>query len=76
MNGSEKDELKIYKIYVAEHLSPDWQQTFSSLVIRHIKSGTCITGIFRDQSELYGLIRMVFNMGLTLEAVVEEKSGE
>ncbi|MGX9415983.1 hypothetical protein ACXJY6_07830 [Vibrio sp. RC27] len=72
MTDSAMDTPKAYKIYVAEALSSDWQKTFTNLAIRHRDGGTCITVICRDQSELHGVIRMGFNMGLTLHAVVEE----
>ncbi|MEZ8374979.1 hypothetical protein [Vibrio cyclitrophicus] len=76
MNGSEGGEPRSYEIYVAEHLPLNWQQAFSNLTIHHVKGGTCITGTLQDQSELHGVIRMIFNMGLTLQAVVEAKLDE
>jgi len=72
-----KDKLakrRIYRIYVSEKLSPQWNAAFPDCRLVRVYLGSCIVGQCRDQSELYGLLRRVSDMGLTLEAVIMEGS--
>lgn len=72
MRNLNKDRLSLYKIYVEEELSADWQKTFSEITVKKVTSGTCIEVYCKDMSELHGVIYLVFNMGLNLQAVVNQ----
>lgn len=61
-----------FNVYVEENLSPDWQQTFSGVTVQKVASGTCIEVYCKDMSELHGIMNLVFNMGLKLQAVIKE----
>ncbi|WP_413700563.1 hypothetical protein ACLKMH_01335 [Psychromonas sp. KJ10-10] len=73
MYSSHKDRLRTYKICVEEVLSPNWQQTFSDLTITRSTQGTYIEADCQDMAELYGVIQIIFNMGLTLQSVIRKK---
>jgi hypothetical protein len=66
------NDLELFKIYVAEELSENWQETFSNITVRRVKSGTCIEVHCKDMSELHGVIHLIFNMGLNLQAIINQ----
>lgn len=72
MSSLHKVDLSLYKIYIQEELSPDWQQTFSEITVKKVTSGTCIEVYCKDMSELHGVICLIFNMGLNLQAVINQ----
>jgi hypothetical protein len=59
-----------YEIRVAGHLGAEWVEWFDGLAITQEPGGdTLLTGSVADQSALYGLLRKVRDLGLTLLAV-------
>lgn len=66
------EEFYLYNIYVEDDLSQDWQQTFSHVTVQKVLSGTRIEVYCKDMSELHGIVNLVFNMGLKLQAVIKK----
>ncbi len=59
-----------YRIQVEEQLDTHWAAWFDGMTIRHTADGTTLLeGPVVDQAALYGLIRKVRDLGLTLIAV-------
>ena len=57
----------IYQIKVKSHLSSDWTDWFDGLTITPEESGdTLLTGPVIDQAALYGLLKKVRDLGMTL----------
>lgn len=60
----------IYQIRLNGHLSTQWADWFDGLTITPEADGdTLLTGPVRDQSALFGLLKKVRDLGLTLVAV-------
>ena len=60
----------IYQIRIKGHLSYQWASWFNDLVVtREINGDTLITGPLADQAALHGLIKKVFNLGISLISV-------
>lgn len=56
-----------YQIKVKSHLSSDWTDWFEGLTITPEENGdTLLTGPVIDQAALYGLIKKVRDLGMTL----------
>jgi hypothetical protein len=68
-----------YRIQIKEQLDSHWAAWFDGMTIRHTTDGaTLLEGPVVDQAALYGLIRKVRDLGLTLIAVqpvVAEQGG-
>jgi len=61
----------IYQIRVKDHIDDEWAEWFAPLQIANDSNGEAtFTGPVRDQSELHGLIDKIFNLNLTLLAVI------
>lgn len=59
-----------YEIRVAGYLGAEWMEWFGGLTITQEPDGdTRLTGVVTDQSALYGLLRKMRDLGLTLLAV-------
>jgi hypothetical protein len=58
-----------YEIRVAGHLSPQWVDWFEGLTITLEGGETRLTGLLADQAALYGLLKKVRDLGLSLLAV-------
>ena len=57
----------IYQIKIKNHLSSDWTDWFEGLTITPEEDGdTLLTGPVIDQAALYGLIKKVRDLGMTL----------
>jgi hypothetical protein len=66
-----------YEIRIQGHLAPHRLRHFEGLVVRHEAGGeTTISGCFRDQAALYGLLSWLQRLGVSLLLVrrVEEPS--
>ena len=64
------DQPTYYEIWIAGHLGAEWAEWFDGLTITQESDGnTRLTGVVTDQSALYGLLRKVRDLGLTLLAV-------
>lgn len=69
-----RGEPTVYHIKVKGQLSADWCIWFDGMTITRDAAGaTLITGPVADQAALYGLLRKVRDLGLTLLAL---SSGE
>ena len=56
-----------YQIKVKSHLSSDWTDWFEGLTITPEEDGdTVLTGPVIDQAALYGLLKKVRDLGMTL----------
>lgn len=63
----------IYHIRIQEHLSEKWQDWFEGVTITQAQNGdSIITGQVIDQAQLFGRLKKVRNLGLTLIAVTQE----
>ena len=61
------DQPMIYQIKVKSHLSSDWTDWFDGLTIIPEENGdTLLTGPVIDQAALYGLLKKVRDLGMTL----------
>ena len=60
----------VYQIRVKGHLDSEWTDWFEGLAITLEEDGdTLLTGPIVDQAALYGLLRKVRDLGITLVAV-------
>ncbi len=78
-DGADDGRATTYEIRIAGQLGAEWADWFDGMAITPAPDGvTRLTGVVTDQSALYGLLRKVRDLGLTLLAVnlmVEERSG-
>jgi hypothetical protein len=59
-----------YRIQVKGHLPEAWSEMMEHMeIICETDGNTTISGPIRDQSELYGLISRLQNLGLTLISI-------
>lgn len=67
----------IYRIKVKGHLDRRWTEWFGGLTITLEDNGeTLLTCSVADQAALYGLLRKVRDLGLSLLLVTRVKSGQ
>ena len=60
----------VYQIAFEGHLSPEWADWFGGLAITLQDNGdTLLTGPVADQAALYGLLKKVRDLGMTLLSV-------
>ena len=60
----------VYQIRIKGHLSDEWTNWFEGLTITLEEDGdTLITGSVSDQAALFGLLKKVRNLGMTLIAI-------
>lgn len=60
----------LYQIRIKGHLNEAWDDWFSSVTITKEKDGTTMLTCYAiDQAALYGLLRQIRDMGLTLISV-------
>lgn len=65
----------IYQIHVKETLNEDWQEWFDGMTVSHHKDGgTMLTGYIIDQAQLFGILKKIRNLGLTLISVTRTDS--
>lgn len=66
----DSNQPTIYQIKIKSHLSSDWTDWFEGLTITPEEDGdTLLTGPVIDQAALYGLIKKVRDLGMTLISV-------
>ena len=59
-----------YVIRVKGHLSSQWAGRFGGMAIENHPNGeAALSGVLPDQSALYGILRQIHNLGLTLVSV-------
>ena len=70
----EPGDLRVYQIRVGGQLGGDWAEWFGGLAVTLDENGdTLITGPVTDQAALYGLLKKVRDLGLTLVSVNQVK---
>ena len=61
----------VYQIRVEGRLTPDWSEWFSGLTVSSTQGGdTLLTGVLVDQAALFGTLRQIRDLGLTLVSVI------
>ncbi len=66
----------IYQIRIKGHLDDRWSDWFDGLTItRETDGNTLLTGPVVDQSALYGLLKKVHDLGLSLISVKKIERG-
>ena len=56
-----------YRIRLQGHLDASWQHRFEGLRLEHEEAGiTQLSGSLPDQAALYGVLRQIIRLGLTL----------
>jgi hypothetical protein len=71
------DQTLTYQIRVHGHLGQQWTEWFEGLTITLEENGdTLFTGAIADQAALYGLLRKVRDVGMTLLSINRLKPGE
>jgi hypothetical protein len=74
---TDPNEPMVYQIRIKGHLEPQWTDWFGGLTITLEDNGdTFLTGMVVDQAALYGLLRKVRDLGMTLLSVNRIKPGE
>lgn len=64
------DQPLVYQIRILGHLGDQWTDRFEGLTITRIEDGsTLLTGPVIDQAALFGLLKKVRDLGLTLISV-------
>jgi hypothetical protein len=72
-----KQTSRRYEIRIQGHLAPHRLRHFEALAVRQEPSGeTVITGCFRDQQALYGLLSWLRNLGATLLLVKQAEDDQ
>jgi hypothetical protein len=67
----------IYQIRVQGHLDSQWTDWFEGMIITLEENGdTLLTGPVIDQAALYGLLKKVRDLGISLVSVVPVQSNE
>lgn len=66
----EADRPMIYQIRIKGHLGRQWTEWFEGLIITVEDNGdTLLTGTVVDQAALYGLLRKVRDLGMSLVSI-------
>lgn len=70
-NGKmEPDQPQVYQVRLQGHLGDQWTNWFEGLTITLEENGqTVLTGSVADQSALYGLLKKVRDLGISLVSV-------
>jgi hypothetical protein len=55
-----------YRIRIKEHLDPSWQDYLEGLQIVHEADGSLLSGTLKDQPALYGVLKKMGHLSLTL----------
>jgi hypothetical protein len=66
MNGT---QTGFTRIVICEPLDPTWQEWLAPLAIERLNEGTLITGMLPDRAALYGTIRKIQHLGLTIRSL-------
>ena len=72
-----KSEVVVYQLRLKGHLGEQWTDWFEGLAVTPEEDGdTLLTGPVRDQAALFGLLKKVRDLGLTLVSVNPVKPPE
>ncbi len=70
MVNESADKPTGYDIVLMDELDDGWQAWFDGLTVRRTEAGqTILSGPIRDQAALYGVLKKINNLGLTLISV-------
>lgn len=70
------DQPSVFQIRIKGHLGPQWTNWFDGMAITLEDDGdTLLTGPVADQAALYGLLKKVRDLGMTLISVNSVLSG-
>ncbi len=70
------EQARVYQIRLQGHLGHQWADWFDGLTITLDDNGeTLLTGPVVDQAALFGLLKKVRDLGMTLLSVVGVKPG-
>ncbi|KAA3655718.1 MAG: hypothetical protein DWQ04_33185 [Chloroflexi bacterium] len=72
MNGETTDQppTPIYRVEIEGHLDCSWAEWFDGMMIDQQPNGiSVLCGNVTDQSALFGLLKKMHNMGLTIISV-------
>ena len=71
------NEDTLYHIQIEGHLDTRWQDWFDGLTITLTEKGdTILGGVIVDQAALYGVLKKINKLGLTLISVNPQSKGE
>jgi hypothetical protein len=57
------------KIRIKGRIDEQWSEWFGDLAVTHTDSETILTGVIKDQAEVYGLLARLRDLGLSLASV-------
>lgn len=67
----------VYQIRIKGHLGAQWSEWFNGMTITLENNGdTLLTGIITDQSQLYGLLKKIRDLGMPLISINDINSDE
>ncbi|MEM7344989.1 MAG: hypothetical protein AAF485_12165 [Chloroflexota bacterium] len=70
-------KLTNYHIKIKGHLDARWEVWFDDLTIELTDDGdTVLSGVIVDQAALYGILKKINNLGLTLISVIPHPKGD
>ena len=70
MKNSNTGKQRHYEIKIEEQLDDHWQEWFEGFTIDHTADDhTFLSGPIQDQAALYGVLKKINNLGLTLISV-------
>jgi len=70
-------QLGHYEIRIKGHLDAQWTDWFGGLTITLEEDGdTLLTGLLVDQAALFGLLRKVIDLGMSLLSINPVKPGD
>lgn len=71
------NEGTLYHIQIEGHLHTCWQEWFDGLTITQTEIGDSIlSGVIVDQAALYGVLKKINKLGLTLISVNPQSKGD
>ena len=72
-----KNEGTQFHIRIKGHLDTRWQEWFDGLTITLTDKGdTIFSGVIADQAALYGVLKKINKLGLTLISVNPQSKGD
>ncbi len=76
-NKFEPDQPVVYQLRLQGHLGSEWADWFGGLTLTPEENGvTLLTGPVPDQAALFGLLKKVRDLGLTLISVSQVDHSE
>ncbi len=77
MKKSNAGKQRHYEIQIEEQLDDHWRNWFEEFTIDHTADDqTILSGSIQDQAVLYGVLKKINNLGLTLISVNSQQLSE